>query len=54
MCAGDQRLRVRNGVDNVDDLCVSLSQPCVCAGHWKLHSTKQVSSLLRTSYKCMS
>ena len=34
-----------------DDLCVSLSQLCVCAGHWKLHSTKQVSSLLHTSYK---
>ena len=26
-----------------DDLCVSLSQPCVCSGRWKLHSTKQVS-----------
>ena len=37
-----------------DDLCVSLSQPYVCAGHGKLHSTKQVSSLLHTSYKCMS
>ena len=26
-----------------EDLCVGLSQPCVCSGRWKLHSTKQVS-----------
>ena len=25
-----------------EDLCVGLSQPCVCSGRWKLHSTKQV------------
>ena len=38
---GDQRLFAIEA-KMFEDLCVGLSQPCVCSGRWKLHSTKQV------------
>ena len=33
---GDQRLFVMEA-KTFEDLCVGLSQPCVCSGRWKLH-----------------